>query len=228
MGAWLSMGIFPSDWKRFELLPLSFMGFLTMIRGIMQRTAQLERKTRETTISGTLTLDGRGKKDVSTGIGFFDHMLDHLSKHSGISLNLHAQGDLEVDYHHTVEDCGIVLGELLLKAIGNGAGINRFGSASVPMEETLAEVSLDLCGRGYLVFNVPVLQPKVGDFDSELVREFFLAFTRSGRFTAHIRVTTGKNQHHIFEAIFKAFARALREAVMLTGSEEIPSTKGVL
>lgn len=194
----------------------------------MERSAQLERKTRETTISGSISLDGQGKRDIRTGIGFFDHMLDHLSKHSGVSLRLEAQGDLEVDFHHTVEDCGIVLGELLLKAIGNGAGINRFGSASVPMEETLAEVSLDLCGRGYLVFNAPMLQPKVGEFDSELIREFFLAFTRSGKFTAHVRVSTGKNQHHIFEAIFKAFARALREAVMLTGSNEIPSTKGVL
>jgi imidazoleglycerol-phosphate dehydratase len=175
-----------------------------------------------------MVLDGLGKRSLSTGIGFFDHMLDHLSKHSGISLMLEATGDLQVDFHHTVEDTGIVLGELLHEALGDGVGITRYGSASVPMEEALVEASLDLCGRGYLVYNVPTTQPKVGEFDSELAREFFLAFSRSGHFTLHINFRYGINQHHILEGAFKAVAQALHKAVTLTGSGEVPSTKGVL
>jgi imidazoleglycerol-phosphate dehydratase len=175
-----------------------------------------------------MMLDGLARRSISTGIGFFDHMLDHLSKHSGISLTVEAKGDLQVDFHHTVEDTGIVLGELLHTALGEGAGITRYGSASVPMEEALVEASLDLCGRGYLVYNVPATQPKVGEFDSELAREFFLAFSRSGKFTLHINLRYGTNQHHILEGAFKAVAQALRRAVALTGSEEIPSTKGIL
>ena len=192
------------------------------------RQAKVHRTTRETSIRAEMILDGQGERQISTGIGFFDHMLDHLSKHSGISLTLEAKGDLQVDFHHTVEDTGIVLGELLHQALGDGTGITRYGSASVPMEEALVEASLDVCGRGYLVYNVPVTQPKVGDFDSELAREFFLAFSRSGRFTLHINSRYGVNQHHILEGAFKAVAQALREAVALTGSKDIPSTKGVL
>jgi len=199
-----------------------------MIMTMESRQAKTHRTTRETDISAEMILDGLGKRSISTGSGFLDHMLDHLSKHSGISLTLKAKGDLQVDFHHTVEDTGIVLGELLSQALGDGAGITRYGSASVPMEEALAEASLDLCGRGYLVYNVPTTQPKVGEFDSELAREFFLAFSRSGKFTLHINARYGVNQHHILEGAFKAVAQALRQAVALTGSKEIPSTKGVL
>lgn len=199
-----------------------------MIRIMELRQAKIHRTTRETNIQAEMSLDGQGKRNISTGIGFFDHMLDHLSKHSGISLNLEAKGDLQVDFHHTVEDTGIVLGELLSQALGNGAGITRYGSATVPMEEALVEAALDLCGRGYLVYNVPTTQPKVGEFDSELAREFFLAFSRSGRFTLHINSRYGINQHHILEGTFKAVAQALRQAAGLTGSSEVPSTKGIL
>lgn len=209
-------------------LPLSLPHFLTMIKAMEPRQAKTHRTTRETDIQAEIILDGQGKRSISTGIGFFDHMLDHLSRHSGMSLNLVAKGDLQVDYHHTVEDSGIVLGELLAQALGDGAGITRYGSATVPMEEALVEASLDLCGRGYLVYNVPTTQPKVGEFDSELAREFFLAFSRSGKFTLHINLRYGINQHHILEGAFKAVAQALRQAVALTGSNEIPSTKGVL
>lgn len=198
-----------------------------MIRTMDPRQAKTHRTTRETDIHAEITLDDQGKRSISTGIGFFDHMLDHLSKHSGISLNLEAKGDLQVDFHHTVEDTGIVLGELLHQALGDGAGITRYGSASVPMEEALVEAALDLCGRGYLVYNVPATQPKVGEFDSELAREFFLAFSRSGRFTLHVSLRYGINQHHILEGAFKAVAQSLRQAVTLTGSSEVPSTKGV-
>ncbi len=199
-----------------------------MITTMEPLQAKAHRTTRETDIRAEMVLDGQSIRHISTGIGFFDHMLDHLSKHSGISLTLEAQGDLQVDFHHTVEDTGIVLGELLLQAIGDGAGITRYGSASIPMEEALVEASLDLCGRGYLVYNVPVTQPKVGEFDSELAREFFLAFSRSGKLTLHINSRYGVNQHHILEGAFKAVAQALRQAVALTGSKDIPSTKGVL
>jgi imidazoleglycerol-phosphate dehydratase len=202
--------------------------FLPMISFMKPRRAQLVRKTKETEITSEIILDGLGRRTVSTGIGFFDHMLDHLSKHSGISMKLEAKGDLEVDFHHTVEDAGIVLGELLAKAIGDGAGIARYGSVSVPMEEALVDAAIDLCGRANLVYNVPAARPKVGEFDSELGREFFQAFSRSGRFTLHLNLRYGDNQHHILEAAFKACAQALKQAVALTGSSEIPSTKGIL
>jgi imidazoleglycerol-phosphate dehydratase len=155
-------------------------------------------------------------------------MLEQLSRHSGLSLRLHVQGDTHVDFHHTVEDTGIVLGEVLSQVIGTGSGIQRYGSACVPMEEALVECSLDLCGRGQLVYNVPLMQSKVGEFDAELGREFFLAISRSGRFTLHLNLRYGSNQHHILEACFKAFARALGQALSLTGNNEILSTKGSL
>lgn len=192
------------------------------------RRAKTHRKTKETDIWAELILDGKGTRTGGTDIGFFDHMLDHLTKHSGISLEMKVQGDLEVDYHHTVEDVGIVLGDLLLQAIGDGKGIARYGSVSVPMEEALVDAAIDLCGRGNLVYNVSNTQPKVGEFDAELGHDFFQAFSRSGKFTLHLNLRYGTNQHHILEALFKAFARALRKAVALTGSNEVPSTKGVL
>lgn len=199
-----------------------------MMGGMKPRKARLTRKTNETDITAEIVLDGKAVRSISTGIGFFDHMLDHLSKHSGISLKVAAKGDLQVDFHHTVEDVGIVLGELLAQAIGDGRGTARYGSVSVPMEETLADCAIDLCGRGNLVYNVPVTQPKVGEFDSELGHDFFQAVSRSGRFTLHLNIRYGQNQHHILEALFKAFAQALRQAVALTGTDEIPSTKGVI
>jgi len=192
------------------------------------RQAKTKRKTKETDIGAEMILDGRGVRNLSTGVGFFDHMLDHLSKHSGISLSVEANGDLDVDYHHTVEDVGIVLGELLWQAIGDGAGIQRYGSAAVPMEEVLAEAAVDLCGRGNLVYNVEQTQPKVGEFDAELGHDFFQAMSRSGKFTLHLNLRYGANQHHILEALFKAFAQSLKQAVALTGTDEVPSTKGVL
>ncbi|MCA9423936.1 MAG: imidazoleglycerol-phosphate dehydratase HisB [Candidatus Omnitrophica bacterium] len=192
------------------------------------RQAELTRKTKETDITARMILDGKAERLIDTGIGFFDHMLDHLSKHSGISLRVEAKGDLDVDFHHTVEDVGIVLGELLLDALGESRGIARYGSVSVPMEETLADCAIDLCGRGALVYNVPVTQPKVGEFDSELGHDFFQAISRSGKFCLHLNIRYGKNQHHILEVLFKAFAQALKQAIALTGSDEIPSTKGVL
>lgn len=199
-----------------------------MIDTMKPRRAKTTRKTHETEITAEMVLDGAGKRSLATGIGFFDHMLDHLSKHSGISLTLKAKGDLEVDYHHTVEDVGIVLGQLLAEAIGDARGIARYGSVSVPMEEALVDAAIDLCGRGNLVYNVAATQPKVGDFDAELGREFFQAISRSGKFTLHLNLRYGDNQHHILEAAFKAFAQALRQAMALTGKDEIPSTKGVL
>lgn len=192
------------------------------------RSAQITRETRETRVQAKIVLDGKSDRNISTGIGFFDHMLDHLSKHSGISLDLSVEGDLQVDYHHAVEDTGIVLGQLLKEALGDMTGIIRYGSVSVPMEETLVDAAIDLCGRGLLVYNIPVLQPKVGEFDSELGQEFFHAFSRSGAFTLHLNQRYGTNQHHILEAAFKAAAQALKRAVELSGSNEIPSTKGVL
>ncbi len=199
-----------------------------MIESMKPRQAKLERKTNETKISAEIILDQKAKRSIDTGIGFFDHMLDHLSKHSGISLSVKAKGDLDVDYHHTVEDVGIVLGELLQQALGDNRGIARYGSVSVPMEETLADCAIDLCGRGNLVYNVPVTQPKVGEFDSELGHDFFQAISRSGKFCLHLNIRYGQNQHHILEALFKAFAQALKQAISLTGSDTIPSTKGIL
>jgi imidazoleglycerol-phosphate dehydratase len=192
------------------------------------RSATIQRKTKETDITAQIVLDGKGERSISTGIGFFDHMLDHLSKHSGISIDLEAKGDLDVDFHHTVEDVGIVLGEALLKALGDGKGIARYGSVSVPMEEVLVDAAVDLCGRGNLVYNVATTQPKVGEFDAELGLDFFQAMSRSGKFTLHLNLRYGTNQHHILEGAFKALAQALKQAIALTDSGEIPSTKGVL
>jgi imidazoleglycerol-phosphate dehydratase len=195
------------------------------------RTARIERKTKETDISLELCLDG-GAYAIATGVGFLDHMLDHVARHGRLGLKVTARGDTHIDDHHTVEDVGIVLGQALEQALGDKRGIERFGFASVPMDLSLARVSIDLSGRPALAFDVAApgfhgRGAKIGTFDTELVREFFSALVNNGRFNCHIEVPRGENHHHIAEAIFKAFGRALRAAVEVTG-EEVPSTKGVL
>ena len=192
------------------------------------RTAKQSRKTNETDITVDLNLDG-GAYSNATGVGFFDHMLDHIARHGRVGLNITATGDTHIDDHHTVEDVGIVIGETLVEALGDKRGIERYGFASVPMDESLARVTIDLSGRPALVFNVIFTNPegKIGTFDTQLVREFFNALVNHGRFNCHIEVPHGENDHHIAEGIFKAFGRALRQAVAVTG-DEVPSTKGVL
>ncbi len=190
------------------------------------RVASIERKTKETQIKVALNLDG-GEYSNETGVGFFDHMLDHVAKHGQFGLKVEAEGDYQVDDHHTVEDVGIVLGQAIDKALGDKAGIERYGSVSVPMDETLAQCSVDISGRSALVFGVIFPSKKIGTFETQLVREFFAAVTMNGRFACHIEVPHGENDHHIAEAVFKAFGRALREAVRVMG-REIPSTKGII
>jgi imidazoleglycerol-phosphate dehydratase len=192
-----------------------------------RRTADIQRKTKETDIRLSLCLDG-GAYDIKTGVGFFDHMLDHVARHGRLGLKISAKGDTHVDDHHTVEDVGIVLGQALDKALGDKKGIERYGFASVPMDEALARVSVDLSGRAALVFNAAFKGPgKVGGFDTQLVREFLTALVNAGRFNCHVEVPAGANDHHIAEAIFKGLGRALRQAVAVTG-EDVPSTKGTL
>jgi len=194
-----------------------------------QRTAEVKRTTGETHVTVWLNLDGAGKADVSTGLGFFDHMLTLLARHSLIDMSVKAAGDLHVDGHHTVEDSGIVIGQALDKALGNRSGITRYGSATVPMDETLATVALDLGGRAYLVYDARYPVDRVGDFDVELIREFLIAMANNAKMNLHIHVPYGVNAHHIAEGVFKSLARALRQAVepdpRVTG---IPSTKGSL
>ena len=193
------------------------------------RTAEIKRTTKETDISLELNIDGAGASDIDTGVGFFDHMLTLFSRHGFLDLNLKAIGDIEVDYHHTVEDVGICLGQAVAKACGDKAGIRRFGNCTIPMCESLATVAIDLCDRPFLVFNVPMDKPKVGLFDVELVEEFFHAFTNHSGATLHINLAYGSNAHHIIEAIFKALGRALDQA---TSKDEriqgVLSTKGTL
>ncbi len=195
------------------------------------RTATIERKTNETAISLSLGLDG-GPYANQTGVGFFDHMLDHVARHGRLGLTVTAQGDTHVDDHHTVEDVGIVLGQALDRALADKTGIERYGFASVPMEDALARISVDLSGRPCLVYAVDCPgfvdgAAKIGRFDTQLVEEFFAAVVNHGRLNCHIEVPHGTNHHHIAEAIFKAFGRALRQAVAITG-DQVPSTKGVL
>ena len=190
------------------------------------RTTSIERKTKETDIAVDLRLDG-GDYANDTGIGFFDHMLDHLGRHGAIGLRIEARGDRHIDDHHTVEDVGIVLGQAIEKALGDKKGIERFGFASVPMDDALARVSIDLSGRATLVFEAHFEDGKIGTFDTQLVREFFNALAANGRFNCHIEAPRGDNSHHVAEAIFKAFALALRQAVRISGNE-VPSTKGIL
>lgn len=193
------------------------------------RKALIERNTKETQISVELDLDGTGVSEIETGIGFFDHMLTHLSKHGLIDLRVKCKGDLDVDAHHTVEDVGIAIGKAITQAVGDKAGIYRYGSATIPMDEALVMTALDISGRGSLVYGVTIKKEMVGSFDSELAPEFFKSLCVNAGINAHIRQMDGSNAHHVIEAAFKSFARALRDAVSsdprITG---IPSTKGTL
>lgn len=191
------------------------------------RTATIERKTRETDIKLTVDLDGSGKTQIDTGIGFFDHMLTAFAVHSGIDLTVKCDGDLYVDAHHSVEDIGICLGKAFAQALGDKAGIARYGSAYVPMDEALAFCSLDISGRAFLVFNAHFSDDRIGQFDTCLTEEFFRAFAFNSAITLHIREEYGKNDHHICEAIFKAVAHALKQALAQNGGQVL-STKGVL
>lgn len=196
----------------------------------MTRTASINRKTRETDVSVTINLDGSGKSKLDTGIGFFDHMLESLTKHSGMDLTIKTVGDLHVDMHHTVEDTGIVIGQAIKEALGDFAGITRFGHAYIPMDETLSRASIDLCKRPYLVWNVAFQRDKIGDMDTELFKEFFHALAGNGGMCLHVENLYGENSHHIIESCFKATARALRTAITLDArlDGKAASTKGSL
>ncbi len=194
------------------------------------RSARVTRKTAETDISVEITLDGTGSYDNQTGVGFFDHMLDQLARHSLIDMTIRCAGDLHIDDHHTVEDVGIALGQALTQALGDKRGIRRYGACLLPMDDALVRAALDLSGRPYLVWNVAMPTAKIGTFDTELVREFFQAFSTHGGITLHVDALQGINSHHMAEAAFKAVARALREAVESDPrkADAIPSTKGSL
>lgn len=195
----------------------------------MPRTAQVSRKTGETDITLSVNLDGTGTSNIHTGVGFFDHMLTALSRHSLIDMDVQVKGDTWVDDHHTVEDTGIALGDALREALGSKRGIRRFGSVAVPLDEALVLAAVDISGRGELYWNVDIEPAKVGTFDSELAQEFFIGFARNAGITLHLRKECGTNAHHIIEATFKACARALRQAVESDPRVEgVPSTKGVL
>ncbi len=189
------------------------------------RTARLGRDTLETNVSVELDLDGDGSSQINTGIGFLDHMLTLFAKHSGIKLVVQSKGDLWIDDHHTVEDVGITLGQALRQAFGDKIGIQRYGHAYVPMDETLVRTALDISGRPFLVYEVDGLPEKVGQFDCQLIEEFCRAVSFNAGLTVHIDKLRGKNAHHILEAVFKSFAQALRQAVLITGTS-LPSTKG--
>ena len=194
------------------------------------RTATLTRKTAETAITVEINLDGTGVYDNETGVGFFDHMLDQLARHSLIDMTVRAKGDLHIDDHHTVEDVGITLGQALAKALGDKRGIRRYGSCLLPMDDTQVRTALDLSARPFLIWNVDIPTTKIGAFDTELVREFFQAFSTHAGITLHVDMLHGVNSHHIVEATFKSVARALRDAVEVDPrrSGDIPSTKGAL
>jgi imidazoleglycerol-phosphate dehydratase len=194
------------------------------------RQASVERITRETKIRGTVNLDGTGVCDVSTGIGFLDHMLEQLSRHSLIDLQLRAEGDLHIDFHHTTEDTGYVVGEAVSKALGDRRGIWRWGDALIPMDETLTRVALDVSNRPYLVWKVGFVRPKLGEMDTELFKEWFQAFAQSAGVTLHVENLYGENSHHIVESCYKGLARCLRQAVAIDPrrADQVPSTKGVL
>ena len=200
-----------------------------MAKSTNSRSAEISRQTKETRVKVSLNLDGTGKSDPETGVGFLNHMLDLFARHSLIDLTVNAEGDLEVDAHHTVEDVGIVLGQVLEKALGDKRGIYRYGWANLPMDESLAQVALDLSGRPAFVFNVKFTSGTIGDFPTELIEEFFKALANSAKMNLHITVPYGTNNHHIAEAIFKGTARALRQAVSLDPrNNDVPSTKGSL
>ena len=194
------------------------------------RVATVERNTKETRIKGRVDLDGAGAADVNTGIGFLDHMMEQLSRHSLIDISLKAKGDLHIDFHHTTEDTGYVIGEAVAKALGDRAGIQRYGSAMIPMDETLTRVALDCSNRPYLVWKVNFSRPKLGEMDTELFKEWFQAFAQSAGVTLHVENVYGENNHHIVESCFKGLARALRQAVEIDPRRAgaVPSTKGTL
>ncbi len=192
------------------------------------REATVTRNTKETQITVSVRLDGRGDYEIETGIGFFDHMLTALSRHSGISMNIHASGDLHVDGHHTVEDTGIVLGQALMQALGDKSGIARYGSAYIPMDEALSFCALDLSNRPYVVFRGEFTNQMIGDYDACLTEEFFRALAVNAGITLHLDLCYGKNDHHKCEALFKAFAHALKAAVQENADGAVLSTKGAL
>lgn len=194
------------------------------------RKAEINRKTKETDISLTLNLDGKGNSNINSGCGFLDHMLTLFAKHARFDLELTCKGDIEVDYHHTAEDIGIALGDAFSKALGDKKGIVRYGNFLLPMDETLIMSAVDISGRSHLSYSADVRAKKVGDFDTELVEEFFEAFVRNAKITLHIIKMSGKNSHHILEGVYKSVARSLKEAVAIDKEyeNEIPSTKGVL
>jgi imidazoleglycerol-phosphate dehydratase len=194
------------------------------------RTATVKRRTKETKISATVDLDGTGAYDVSTGVGFLDHMIEQLARHSLIDIALKAEGDLHIDQHHTTEDAGIVLGQAIAEALGDKAGITRYASCYLPMDETLTRVALDVSGRPYLVWHVEFTRTKIGEMDTELFREWFQAFAQNAGITLHVENLYGENSHHIAETCYKALARALRQAIAIDPrqSGRVPSTKGQL
>jgi imidazoleglycerol-phosphate dehydratase len=194
------------------------------------RKASIDRKTTETERSASVDLDGKGAYDVKSGIGFLDHMLEQLARHSLIDIKLKARGDLHIDFHHTAEDTGIALGQAVAKALGDRKGIRRYASVYLPMDEALTRAAVDVSGRPYLVFKVDFSRPKIGDFDTELVREWFQAFAMNSGITLHVETLYGDNNHHIAESCFKALARSLREAIEIDPRQKdrIPSTKGSL
>jgi len=196
----------------------------------MARTATVERSTKETSIVVEVNLDGTGQYEVSTGIGFLDHMLEQLSRHSLMDLKVKAVGDLHIDYHHTTEDTGLAIGTAVAQALGDRKGIVRYGSALSPMDETLTRVALDLSGRPYFVWKVEFSKPKLGDMDTELFREWFQAFAQTSGMTLHVENLYGINNHHIVESCYKGLARSLREAIAIDPrkADAVPSTKGVL
>ena len=195
----------------------------------MARTGRVERRTKETTILVEVDLDGTGTVDVSTGVPFFDHMLDQLGRHGRLDLTVRADGDTEIDDHHTVEDVGIALGQALAEAWGDRAGVERFGDATVPIDECLTRTAVDLAGRPYLVWHAPVALEVIGQFETSLVKHFFESVVANSRMTLHVRLLEDGNTHHVFESVFKSFAVALRRAVAVTApGAAVPSTKGVL
>ena len=196
----------------------------------MKRQANIERSTKETKIKASVDLDGSGTSDVTTGIGFLDHMLQQLARHSLIDIELRAKGDLHIDFHHTTEDCGIVLGQAVAKALGDKQGITRYASAYLAMDEALTRVVIDVSGRPHLVWRVAFTRAKIGEMDSELIREWFQAFAIHAGLTLHVENLYGENSHHIAESCFKGLARALRAAIALDARQagRIPSTKGTL
>ncbi|WIF95505.1 imidazoleglycerol-phosphate dehydratase HisB [Caminicella sporogenes] len=193
------------------------------------REAKIYRRTDETEVQISINIDGEGKADINTGIKFFDHMLKTMAKHGQFNLNVKCVGDLEIDTHHTVEDIGIVLGKAIKKAIGSKEGIKRYGLAYTPMDESLSRIAIDMSGRSFLVYNVEFTREFVGDFETETLREFFLALTNNAELTLHINLLYGSNNHHIIESVFKGFGRAFKEAVSLNENiNGVLSTKGVL